>query len=204
MIWLLWLCRYAFFHALWWLFFDSTVHRRVLDSTLWQIWGFRLGSGAWGWQEGLSLDVWHYSMGHGQGSSWNIPKRWLLDACRSWKNWVRAKISWGWAFWTAQLSDEAMWQSYVDSTGCCFMLSRRTVSQRCSPKFSRQNRHHSDSFLAVLFNAFQLSTFVSFHQKCCLLPSAWCKWSSPQVFFTVHSGVMICALGIKMELMDET
>ncbi len=25
------------------------------------------------------------------------------------------------------------------------------------------------------------------------MPSAWCKWSSPcQVFFTVHSGVMIC------------
>ena len=60
-----------------------------------------------------------------------------------------------------QQSDEAMWQSYVDSTGWCFMMSRRTVSQRCSPKSSRQNRHHSDSFLgvekAVLFSSNQLS-----------------------------------------------
>lgn len=43
----------------------------------------------------------------------------------------------------------------------CFMMSRRTVSQRCSPKSSRQNRHHSDSFLgvekAVLFSSNQLS-----------------------------------------------
>ena len=114
----------------------------------------------------------------------------------------------------------------------CFMMSRRTVSQRCSPKSSRQNRHHSDSFLGVekqcfsaqinfrsfiphapkmlqlvaivIFESFQLQFRMA---SACHQPGVILELPKRQVFFTVHSGVMICALGMRFrperwELMD--